>query len=192
MYSELVSCQHVYLIVLDLYNLPMHFAIKVTPWYLRWSTYCRGGTRLLNGRAEERQPARASSTGQAEERRWRAPPQRGRAVERRPVRPSSTGPSGRVATGARLYDGGGWRSGVQRVRLTDGPGGRGAAASACTRRRSGGWRRGAWLPHCVMAARGAQGSWPEDLSGNSRRSSRRGSGVLHIQTGIELGCFPRF
>ena len=140
------------------------------------------------GRAEERQLERASSTGQAEERRWRAPPQRGRAVERRPVRPSSMGPSRRVATSAHLHDGSGRRSGVRHVRLPDGPGGRGAAVGACAKR-SGGWRRGAWLPHCVMAARGAR---PEDLSSNGRRSSRRGSGVLHIQTGIELGCFPRF
>ena len=114
MYSELVSCQHVYLIVLDLYNLPMHFAIKVTPWYLRWSTYCRGGTRLLNGvgrrsgsqRAPPRRGKRRSGAGARllnGAGQWSggrcAPPRRGRADEWRLVRASTTAAGGGAVSG---------------------------------------------------------------------------------------------
>ena len=94
MYSELVSCQHVYLIMLDLYNLPMHFAIKVTPWYLRWSTYART--------VEE---ARASSTGSgggaAASARLLDGANGGAAL----ARASSTGPGSGAAAGAPLLDG---------------------------------------------------------------------------------------
>jgi hypothetical protein len=64
----------------------MHFAIKVTPWYLRWSTYCRGGTRLLNG------VGRRSGS-------QRAPPRRGRADEWRLVRASTTVAGGGAVSG---------------------------------------------------------------------------------------------
>jgi len=176
MYSELVSCQHVYLIVLDLYNLPMHFAIKVTPWYLRWSTYART--------VEE---ARASSTGSgggaAASARLLDGANGGAAL----ARASSTGPGSGAAAGAPLLDGaertsGDWCVPPRRRRAEERCPAR-APPRRAWRQRSGGrrvrqaerwlvpWRMAPPLCHGGQrsSAGGSQRQWSKELKEGLRR-----------------------